>query len=759
SSACWWDLGGEDAAVPFLGKVPLVDRALATSAAKAAQDLNSGRLWCSKACCLAYSSPSDARIGVLFQESRHSEALSQLGVLSEMELFSTARHHAWQRPGNDSTAQAEEAKDSFTLEVSHGQDHLGFTLDGLPPKPQLHIFEVKRNSWAARSGIKKGDRLALVGDRRARDFESGEFRRMLSTVRPLRLTFARVSQPSPCGRDPLAQDEALLRSQDVWDTGMPLPRSWLLAREMLALLLGAAGGSFDARSRAALLGMFCHLGVPPKLSSCWEFQLGGALFEALEATSILQAQKEKRKSWNRSKMALATAGGGLLLAVTGGLAAPIVAPALAAGAAAVGSTAAAAATALGLAQTGIVVGGAIAGFGTLFTSLGTAGAVALFGATGAGLTSWKMSRRWGDLKEFSFEPLASRKWLVKEVIEIADTETARELDAAVAANFGQLAKDAVVPLAGGGLAALRKGSELVRRETVLRPESGSASSDPFVRYHFQHQIDQALHSVHLVLFVSGWIRDRSDFYDPWNEAAQTFFPSSGHLALQWETKELLDMSAVFGQMIVSEAASSTASFWMKSTAAAGMAAGSLAAMTIAWPVWIVSSMANLDNAWLVCVERARLAGKCLAHVLADRHNVGQRPVTLVGHSMGARLLVYCLLELYSMGEFHAVDDVILLGTPVTTGASKWRQVRAVASGRVINGYLKSDWILAFLYRYLEWGVSVAGLSEVKVPGIENFNLEGLGISGHTDYPRHVANILAKMRIGERQEPPLSVYIS
>ncbi|CAK9009863.1 unnamed protein product [Durusdinium trenchii] len=84
-------------------------------------------------------------------------------------------------------------------------------------------------------------------------------------------------------------------------------------------------------------------------------------------------------------------------------------------------------------------------------------------------------------------------------------------------------------------------------------------------------------------------------------------------------------------------------------------------------------MANLDNAWLVGVERARIGGKCLAHVLADRQTVGQRPVTLIGHSMGARLLVYCLCELYDMGELHVVDDVVLLGTPVTTEPAKWQK--------------------------------------------------------------------------------------
>ena len=32
-------------------------------------------------------------------------------------------------------------------------------------------------------------------------------------------------------------------------------------------------------------------------------------------------------------------------------------------------------------------------------------------------------------------------------------------------------------------------------------------------------------------------------------------------------------------------------------------------------------------------------------------------------------------ELYHMGEFHAVDDVVLLGAPVTTEARKWQKVQ------------------------------------------------------------------------------------
>jgi len=177
-----------------------------------------------------------------------------------------------------------------------------------------------------------------------------------------------------------------------------------------------------------------------------------------------------------------------------------------------------------------------------------------------------------------------------------------------------------------------------------------------------------------------------------------------------------------------------------------MTISATAAMTVAWPVWLITSMHSLDNAWLVATERAKLAGKCLAHVLADRNVVGQRPVTLIGHSMGARLIFYCLLELYRMGEFHAVYDVVLLGAPVTTKSSDWKCARSVVANRIVNCYLQRDWVLAFFYRYLEWGLQVAGLSCVDVPGVENVDLSSLSINGHTDYSKNVDNILAKVHL-------------
>lgn len=60
----------------------------------------------------------------------------------------------------------------------------------------------------------------------------------------------------------------------------------------------------------------------------------------------------------------------------------------------------------------------------------------------------------------------------------------------------------------------------------------------------------------------------------------------------------------------------------------------------------LSSM--LDSAWDVACIRAQRAGKLLAAMLAGRAH-GDRPVTLIGLSVGALVAFHCLLELRTLG--------------------------------------------------------------------------------------------------------------
>jgi len=152
----------------------------------------------------------------------------------------------------------------------------------------------------------------------------------------------------------------------------------------------------------------------------------------------------------------------------------------------------------------------------------------------------------------------------------------------------------------------------------------------------------------------------------------------------------------------------------------------------------------IDNPWNNALDRAKAAGSVLADVLIRRH-LGVRPVTLIGFSLGARVIFYALLELAKQKGYGVVQDVILLGAPLTAPQKSWFQVRSVVSGRFVNGFARTDWVLNYLFRATSGGVgTVAGLRPVEnVPGLENIDITDK-ISGHTSYRTFMPLILDQL---------------
>jgi hypothetical protein len=70
-----------------------------------------------------------------------------------------------------------------------------------------------------------------------------------------------------------------------------------------------------------------------------------------------------------------------------------------------------------------------------------------------------------------------------------------------------------------------------------------------------------------------------------------------------------------------------------------MLIGLLAA--IAWPASLLSLSHIIDNPWGTCLRRSAQVGRHLAEVLLTKQH-GGRPVTLIGFSLGARVIFYCL---------------------------------------------------------------------------------------------------------------------
>ncbi|XP_036770380.2 transmembrane and coiled-coil domain-containing protein 4 isoform X2 [Manis pentadactyla] len=226
------------------------------------------------------------------------------------------------------------------------------------------------------------------------------------------------------------------------------------------------------------------------------------------------------------------------------------------------------------------------------------------------------------------------------------------------------------------------------------------------------------------------------FSAPWAALAR----SHEQYCLAWEAKYLMELGNAL-ETILSGLASVVAQEALKYTVLSGI----VAALT--WPASLLAVANVIDNPWGVCLHRSAEVGKHLAHILLSRQQ-GRRPVTLIGFSLGARVIYFCLQEMAQEKDCQGiVEDVVLLGAPVEGEAKHWEPFRKVVSGRIINGYCRGDWLLSFVYRTSSVQLHVAGLQPVLLQDrrMENVDLSSI-VSGHLDYAKRMDVILKAVGI-------------
>jgi len=202
---------------------------------------------------------------------------------------------------------------------------------------------------------------------------------------------------------------------------------------------------------------------------------------------------------------------------------------------------------------------------------------------------------------------------------------------------------------------------------------------------------------------------------------------------------------------------------------------------VAWPYALVSMANMIDGTWTLAVERADAAGKELARSLLFS-GAGNRPVTLVGYSFGARVIYSCLKELaryqekwedyretgkippgsdprnagmtgekfykYMREPASIVEDAIMCGNPNHLSLLSWRACRQVVAGRLVNCFSQKDLILSLMFQFKRLGLKpVCGTCPVNVKGVENIDVTDI-VSGHLDYSYCMGDILKKVRLGQ-----------
>ncbi|XP_071841344.1 transmembrane and coiled-coil domain-containing protein 4-like isoform X2 [Apostichopus japonicus] len=249
--------------------------------------------------------------------------------------------------------------------------------------------------------------------------------------------------------------------------------------------------------------------------------------------------------------------------------------------------------------------------------------------------------------------------------------------------------------------------------------------------------------LHVTLCISGWLtKDRSDnFYMPW----LTVDNSKEIYCLKWESKYLMELGESL-EYLLNKVMTIAAKEALKYTVLAGLMAA------LALPATAYASLTAIDNPWGIATNRAAEVGQQLAEVLLMRQQ-GKRPITLIGFSMGARAIYFCLKELASRtGCEGIIQDVYLLGAPVPFDRDIWEQFPRVVAGKIYNGYCRGDWLLQFVYRTASAQVNnIVGLDAVpwKHDIMVNKDLTEI-VSGHLDYSNKMDVILKEMGIRQKE---------
>jgi hypothetical protein len=236
--------------------------------------------------------------------------------------------------------------------------------------------------------------------------------------------------------------------------------------------------------------------------------------------------------------------------------------------------------------------------------------------------------------------------------------------------------------------------------------------------------------------VTGWIVDGGgEVVDPWKSLGG----GTEAYALRWEVDVLTELGTALDGVLKSYAMS-----WVKIEIIKHTVFATLYSML--WPLALLKVARVVDNPFSVAMRRSEKAGLVLADAVINKAQ-GERPVTLVGYSLGARVIYSCLTSLAERGQFGLVENVVLMGAPIPADLDTWKRMRAVVAGRVINVFSEQDYVLAFLYRTSSIQFGVAGLQKIEVPGVENINAGEL-VAGHLMYRHAVGSILKDVLQGD-----------
>jgi pimeloyl-ACP methyl ester carboxylesterase len=198
--------------------------------------------------------------------------------------------------------------------------------------------------------------------------------------------------------------------------------------------------------------------------------------------------------------------------------------------------------------------------------------------------------------------------------------------------------------------------------------------------------------------------------------------------VRWGAKELRDFG-VLGASALGKAGITTA---IKIAAAAATKAGARLIANIVGPAMVATDLAK--NPWHVAKSRADKTGVIVGDLLARTESSSY---VLIGHSLGARVMVVAAESLGTKPGGPRVQSVHLLGAAI--GArSNWDSLTAAVDDVVYNYHSTTDNVLKYVYKTVQAGETAAGLTGFTPISTKLQNIDVTdAVSTHFDYQDNV----------------------
>ncbi|ROW07871.1 hypothetical protein VMCG_03665 [Cytospora schulzeri] len=243
--------------------------------------------------------------------------------------------------------------------------------------------------------------------------------------------------------------------------------------------------------------------------------------------------------------------------------------------------------------------------------------------------------------------------------------------------------------------------------------------------------DKDIRRLRVTIGINGWLMSEDEVTKPWRVLGD----ETEAFALRYEMDILIQLGRALEGMVSSYAWGVLKLEILKRTVLATLWAA-------LWPFQILTLASGVDNPFNLAKNRSEKAGRILADALINKVQ-GERPVTLVGYSLGARVIYFCLKTLAERKAFGLVENVVFIGAPTPSNRNHWQMMRSVVAGKMFNVYSENDYILAFLYRATSIQLGIAGLQAIEdIEGVENIDLSE-EVMGHLRYPALIAQILTR----------------